>query len=132
LPSIRAAREMSAWSAKKSPILDPEDPRRRVAACTGAPICMQATTNVRDDATRLAASIGGAPGSGIVLHVSGCGKGCAHPQAALITLVGRSGCYDLVVSGAPSDSALLRNLTVDEAAENVRRIVAGRAEGSTT
>jgi precorrin-3B synthase len=92
---------------------------------------MQATTNVRRDATMLAASIGGAPGSGIVLHVSGCGKGCAHPHAALITLVGRSGRYDLVVSGAPSDSALLRNLTVDEAAEQVRGIMADQAEEST-
>ncbi len=130
-PSIRAAREMSAWSAKKFLILDPADPRRRVAACTGAPSCMQATTNVRGDATMLAASIAGAPGSGIVLHVSGCGKGCAHPHATPITLVGRSGRYDLVINGAPSDSALLRNLTVDEAAEQVRGIMTDQPEGST-
>ena len=131
LPSIRAAREMSAWSAKKSPILDPGDPRRRVAACTGAPSCMQATTDVRGNATVLAASIGGAPGSGIVLHVSGCAKGCAHPHVTPITLVGRGGRYDLVVSGGPSDSALLRNLNVDQAAEQVRGIMADQAEEST-
>ena len=92
---------------------------------------MQATTDVRGNATVLAASIGGAPGSGIVLHVSGCAKGCAHPHVTPITLVGRGGRYDLVVSGAPSDSALLRNLNVDQAAEQVRGIMADQAEEST-
>jgi precorrin-3B synthase len=51
----------------------------------------------------------------ITLHVSGCAKGCAHPKAAAITLVGQNGRYALVRDGAPWDRAVRENLTVEEA-----------------
>ncbi|NBZ85961.1 precorrin-3B synthase [Stagnihabitans tardus] len=52
------------------------DPRLKVYACTGAPGCPQALQETRNLARRLAPLTPG------VLHVSGCGKGCAHPGAA--------------------------------------------------
>ena len=56
------------------------DPRLKVFACTGAPGCPQALQETRALARRLAPLTKG------VLHVSGCGKGCAHPGAADLVL----------------------------------------------
>jgi sulfite reductase beta subunit-like hemoprotein len=116
VPSVSAARRLSAGLTGASFILGPEDPRLRIAACPGAPSCVRATTSVRADADKLAANISGLPGAGIAVHVSGCEKGCAHPRAAAVTLVGRAGRYDLVVKGNAAGSPALLGLTADEAA----------------
>jgi precorrin-3B synthase len=114
-PSLAAAYALQAQLAGRSFIVDPDDPRRRVAACPGAPACPSATTRTRDDATTLAARV--LPGG--FLHVSGCEKGCAHPNAAAITLVGRDGRYDLIRNGAVSATPTARGLTATQAAEHI-------------
>ena len=106
-------------------ILDQADPRRRVAACVGAPACGRATTDVRKDAGRLASLV---PETRF-LHLSGCAKGCAHPRPAPITLVGNQGRYDLIREGAPSDSPLREGLTLDEAASYLRQMAATQTRG---
>lgn len=63
-------------------ITEASDPRLRVLACTGAPGCPQALQPTRALARRLAAAVP----DGKILHVSGCGKGCAHPGPADLTL----------------------------------------------
>ena len=68
------------------------DPRLRVYACTGSPGCPQALQETRALARRLAPLVAGQ------LHVSGCGKGCAHPGKA-----------DLVLSATRHGFALARN-----------------------
>ena len=93
-------------------LTDPADPRRRIAACPGAPACASATVPARTDAARLAAL--GLAG----LHVSGCAKGCAHPRPGL-TLVGRGGRYDLVPNGRAADPPAHRGLTLAEAARHL-------------
>ena len=85
----------------------PDDPLLRVDACPGAPACPSATVETRQLARALAGKIDGD------LHVSGCEKGCARPRAADVTLVGRSGGFDLVRHGAPSDAPAQRGLTPD-------------------
>jgi precorrin-3B synthase len=57
-----------------------------------------------------------------VIHISGCEKGCAHPQAAAVTLTGRNGRYDLIRNDVASGSPVLRDLTFEQAAEQVRGI----------
>ncbi|VVC54704.1 Precorrin-3B synthase (fragment) [Beijerinckiaceae bacterium RH AL1] len=94
-------------------IVDPDDPRLRVAACVGAPECARATTATRADADALAAfaaALGAKSADGQSLHVSGCAKGCARAAAARATLVGRDGRYDLVVDGRAGDPPKLRGL----------------------
>jgi precorrin-3B synthase len=113
--SLAAARALQARLAGYSFILNPDDPRCRVAACAGAPACPSATTHTRDDATSLAARV--LPGD--VLHVSGCEKGCAHPNAAAITLVGRDGRYDLIRNGSVSATPTARGLTPAQVAEHI-------------
>ncbi|MEM7318749.1 MAG: cobalamin biosynthesis protein CobG [Pseudomonadota bacterium] len=73
------------------------DPLLAADACPGAPYCPQASVETRR-AARLLAPF--APGG---LHVSGCPKGCARKSPAALTLVGRSGKFDLVNSGCAGD-----------------------------
>ena len=96
LPGIRAA-------VVPGFILDPADPRLRVAACTGMSGCERGSTDTHADAARFAPLAAALPGEGVTLHVSGCAKGCARPARTAITLVGRDGRYDLVRDGRPGD-----------------------------
>ncbi len=86
---------------------DPADPILRVAACPGAPDCLQGLAPVRTLARRLAP---GVP-AGRVLHVSGCAKGCAHPGAADVTLVATGAGFDLIRDGAPGAPPTQRGLS---------------------
>ena len=83
----------------------PDDPILRAHACPGAPYCPQATVATRQIAGQLATQVSGS------LHVSGCAKGCAFPRAADVTLVGREGAFDLVLSGAPWEEPSQGGLT---------------------
>ena len=88
-------------------ITDPSDPRLRVAACPGAPGCHRGTTPVLDHAAGWAALLKPGPRDhGILLHVSGCAKGCAHPATAPLTLVAEDGRYRLVSRGRPGPAGL--------------------------
>ena len=91
-------------------IVDPADPRLRVAACTGRAGCERGSTDTHADATALAALAAALPGAGVALHVSGCAKGCARPALTAVTLVGRDGRYDLVHDGRPRDEPVLTGL----------------------
>lgn len=68
--------DLGGWMA------DAHDPRLRVWACTGAPGCDQALAPTQALALQLAPLLPPA----VQLHVSGCAKGCAHPQRADLTL----------------------------------------------
>ena len=81
-------------------VVDPDDRRRRLVACAGAPLCAAALAPAREAAASL---LGLVPRSG-VLHVSGCAKGCAHPSAAAIVLVGAPGGYR-IAHGSRADLA---------------------------
>lgn len=87
----------------------PDDPIRRVEACSGAPACLQGLAPVRDLARRLAPQV--PPGKR--LHVSGCAKGCAHPGRADITLVATDAGFDLIRDGTAAIQPDLRGLSAD-------------------
>ena len=91
-------------------IVDPADPRLRVAACTGVAGCERGTTDTHADATALAALAAQMPGDGVTLHVSGCAKGCARPKRTAVTLIAHESRYDLVRDGRPGDAAASRGL----------------------
>ena len=73
----------------------PDNPRLRVIACTGAPGCPQALQPTRALARILAQHLP----DDVVLHVSGCAKGCAHPGVAPLTLTAQADGFDLVRRG---------------------------------
>ena len=89
-------------------IVSQSDRRLRMAACIGSAGCASGTVRARDDAALPA----NADWAGF-LHASGCAKGCAHPAAASVTLVGDAGAYNLIRHGRanaePGATALSRN-----------------------
>jgi precorrin-3B synthase len=93
-------------------IVDRDDPRLNVAACPGKPACARAWTPAQEDALRIAEAARALLAGGATIHVSGCPKGCAHPGAADLTLVGReNGSYGVVVGGSSRDAPLTERST---------------------
>ena len=86
-------------------IVEAADPRRRIAACPGAPACAHGLIAARALAAEIARHVP-LPGDGIAIHVSGCAKGCAHSAPAPLTIVGtEQGCgivRDGSAQGTPS------------------------------
>ncbi|CAN7620586.1 precorrin-3B synthase [Bosea sp. LjRoot90] len=89
-------------------VVEPDDPRLSVSACTGAPACARGEAPALADAAVLADALAPLLADGLSLHVSGCAKSCAHPGRADLTLVGRDGHYDVIVSGGAGDAAMAR------------------------
>jgi precorrin-3B synthase len=82
-------------------ITEPDDPRRRIVACAGAPACSAAEINTRALAPAIAAA---AWLDKQIIHVSGCSKGCAHPERADLTIVGVGGKCGIVPNGRAQDA----------------------------
>jgi precorrin-3B synthase len=104
-------------------IVGADDPRLRIAACPGAPACMHGHLPVRADARRWATKL--PKGDGIILHVSGCVKGCAKPSATAATFTATARGYDLILDGKAGDPPMRRGLSSAE----VVRLLGG--EGAT-
>jgi precorrin-3B synthase len=75
------------------------DPRTRIAACPGAPACASGRIATRAIAETIAGESASLLDSSLMLHISGCAKGCAHPGSAALTLVGDEKGAGLVVDG---------------------------------
>lgn len=90
-------------------ILDATDPRLRVVACPGAPACAQARGRLQEDAERWARLT--PKGAGVVLHLSGCAKGCARAQPTAVTLVATEEGYDFIAKGRAGDPPLHHGLS---------------------
>ncbi len=110
----RSAESLVHSMAELGFIVDADDPRLRIAACPGAPACMHGNRSVRDDATRWAAKL--PKGDGVILHVSGCAKGCARPTATAATFTATATGYDLILDGRAGDPPMRRGLSSAEAA----------------
>jgi precorrin-3B synthase len=105
----RRAASMVESCATLGFVMSADEPRLRVAACPGAPACMHGRAPVRDDAARWAPLL--PKGDGVVLHVSGCGKGCARPAATALTLTATEMGYDLIRAGRAGDPPARRGLS---------------------
>jgi precorrin-3B synthase len=85
-------------------IVRADDPRRHVVACAGAPICAAAVIAARAIAPQIAAAAAPHLDGSFKIHISGCGKGCAHPAPAALTVVGTSSGCALIAKGATRDA----------------------------
>ena len=85
--SSENADSLAAAAEQLGFVVNAGDPRRRIAACPGAPACASGFIDARRLATVLAPQLVGLR-AGIAVHVSGCAKGCAHPAPAALTVVG--------------------------------------------
>jgi precorrin-3B synthase len=100
-----AAPALVAEAATFGFIVDPRDPRRRVVACAGAPICASGQIATRAMALTIADAARLLP-PGEIVHLSGCAKGCAHPAPAPLAVFGRDGRCDVFVDGEPYNSVM--------------------------
>jgi precorrin-3B synthase len=103
-------------------IVNADDPRRKVVACAGAPICASGQIPARAIAPEIA-KLAGALLADDVVHISGCPKGCAHPGPAFISVYGRDGVCDVHVDGA-----LTRSVPVDALPGQIVEIIQSRAK----
>jgi precorrin-3B synthase len=108
------------------------DPRRRIAACPGAPACTSGLIPARALASELAPVLEHVfrpVRNGIAVHISGCPKGCAHPMPAALTLVGTADGCGIVHRGsartAPGHYVDLANL-----ADEISRIATKSQEAA--
>lgn len=134
--SAQMARDLCALPGL---IARPDDPLLRIAACTGAPGCASASVETRALARRLAPLLPPAallpesllpatllPGAQILLHVSGCAKGCAHPAAAALTLTGgQDGAFE-VSHNSSAGGAPRACLRPDDIADQFPTLLRGR------
>jgi len=74
------------------------DPRGRVIACAGAPICGSAYIAARALAPSIASRVE------FTVHISGCVKGCAQAKPAVLTVVGAAAGCALVANGTARDA----------------------------
>ena len=112
-------------------IVDADNPLLRVASCPGSPACKNGSTRTQDDARALALLAKNLTMSGTGLHVSGCRKGCARAVSSDVTLVGRDGRYDVVLSGRAGDNPSQFGLTFEQVREylgNVNAAMDGACE----
>ena len=112
------AHQLRDEAAARGLIVSADDRRARVAACVGAPGCSAGQVSTRALASEIARFL--PAGEGIAMHVSGCAKGCAHPTAAPLTVVGRAGAFDLVENGSASDVAAYSMISRANAVQAVR------------
>jgi precorrin-3B synthase len=121
--SPAAARPFAAAAEGLGFIVNPDDPRRKVVACAGAPICASGQIPARAIAPAIARIAGTLLHAGDVVHISGCPKGCAHPAPASISVYGRDRICDVHVDGA-----LSRSVPVDALPEQIAEIIQSRAK----
>lgn len=86
-------------------IVRPDDPRLRIVACPGAPACTTAVIAARALAPQLAQITAANTARDFTLHITGCIKGCAHPTAAPLTIVGTAEGCALIADGTARDRA---------------------------
>jgi precorrin-3B synthase len=100
----QSAADFSAAAEQFGFVTHANDPRRHVVACAGAPLCISAYLATRELAPRIAAAAAPYLAGETTVHISGCAKGCAHPAAAPLTIVGTGGDCALVANGSARDA----------------------------
>jgi len=115
-------------------ITSPEDPRHSISACPGSPDCAAGHIPARTIAAKIASEYRGLLDGSIHLHVSGCAKGCAHPAASDLTIVGVERTIGLVVDGTARDeaAAFADNDAAGRAFANVATAVAAERQPDET
>ncbi|UVC10981.1 precorrin-3B synthase [Rhizobium sp. TH2] len=127
LQAEAAARRHHFWTSSN-------DPRANIALCSGTSGCASAFYDTRATAEALRRHAPALLDGSLAIHLSGCAKGCAHPSAAPLTLVGAPSGYGLVVNGVasakPAHYIAAKDLGI--AVERLASLVAGAKEAGET
>jgi precorrin-3B synthase len=110
-------------------IVNGNDPRRHVIACSGAPICASGYVATRALAPAIA-DIAAASSNETLIHVSGCAKGCAYSSKATLTVVGTPAGCALIAAGSVNDTPFAMIPVKDLPAAVARYVRKAFREGS--
>ncbi|MCX5496648.1 hypothetical protein OSH11_18225 [Kaistia dalseonensis] len=122
--------DVTAFAGRRGFIVSADDRRRFVSACIGNAGCASGHWPARAIASDLAQVVPGLFDGSFSLHLSGCAKGCAHPEPALITLAGIDKGAALVLQGrardvpsgfVPIDALSDRLIRLGETVERLKR-----------
>lgn len=98
------AEKLRATAAALGFDADADMPSSQIASCSGAGACASGRYRTKDLSADLVEWIPDLFDGSLTFHVSGCPKGCAHPGAAAIAIVGVEAGYAIVLDGAASGS----------------------------
>ena len=101
--SENACRSLQDFAGDNGFVTSSTDPRGHIAACSGSPACNSATIATHEIAAKAAAECGDLLDGSFKLHVTGCPKGCAHPQPAALALCGTADRVSLIAQGKAAD-----------------------------
>ncbi|MBW9088215.1 precorrin-3B synthase [Rhizobium wenxiniae] len=101
--SENACRSLQDFAGDNGFVTSSTDPRGHIAACSGSPACNSATIATHEIAAKAAAECGDLLDGSFRLHVTGCPKGCAHPQPAALALCGTADRVSLIAQGKAAD-----------------------------
>jgi precorrin-3B synthase len=79
------------------------DARSSIAVCPGAPGCASAFFPTHDLAAFASRELASLLDGSFTLHISGCGKGCAHPAPSPLTFSGKADGLAFSISGRACD-----------------------------
>lgn len=99
--SPASAQKFTAAAGAEGWVVRPDDVRRHVIACAGAPACASAAWATRSLAPAIARAAKPLLDGSMTIHLSGCAKGCACPGAATLTFAGPG---RLIVQGRAGDA----------------------------
>jgi precorrin-3B synthase len=120
-PSAATIAQMASRYALSADI---DDPAMHIAACAGAGACASGRFQTKVRAERLVTIAPELLDGSMVVHLSGCAKGCAHPRPALC-VVGAEDGYHLILDGVASDipDAQIASGDIDSAIEKLARLI---------
>lgn len=97
-----AARQVQLAATKHGFRTCVDDPSNHIDVCSGAGACASAFYATKVAAVDVLDTAPELLDGSLTVHLSGCGKGCAHPGKAAITIVGAPTGYGIVVNGSAS------------------------------
>ncbi|MEN3151103.1 precorrin-3B synthase [Neorhizobium sp. IRAMC:178] len=98
-----ACEALAAFAGNNGFITSPSDPRSAIAACPGSPACSSATVATHELSAKAAEDCGDLLDGSFKLHVTGCPKGCAHPEPSALALCGTAAGLSLIAQGKAAD-----------------------------
>lgn len=98
-----ACEALVAFAGNNGFVTSPSDPRSAIAACPGSPACNSAAIATHELAAKAAEDCGDLLDGSFKLHVTGCLKGCAHPEPSALALCGTTAGLSLITQGKAAD-----------------------------
>ncbi|EUC01100.1 precorrin-3B synthase [Rhizobium sp. CF080] len=98
-----ACEALTAFAGGNGFVTSPSDPRSAIAACSGSPACNSATIATHELAAKAAEDCGDLLDGSFKLHVTGCPKGCAHPEPSALAFCGTTAGLSLITQGKAAD-----------------------------